>query len=156
MTRKTLLSINIYEIISCNLSDYNLARQKPCTARNFSTKEIVQSISAALPALQFFLWFDPWFPSFPGRPPQSVSRDPSSKFKQNVPLVELRVMLFAFCLCLSFPASSVKSAPETLLPYYLFDILVRCFSYCCPTLVVRRTVLLPKALNWWTGLYYQR
>lgn len=42
-------------------------------------------------------------------------------------------------------------------PYSLFDISVRCFfPYCCPTLVVRRAVLLSKTLDRWTGLYYPR
>lgn len=76
-------------------------------------------------------------------------------FKQNVlSLVELCALSFAFCMFV-FPLLlcwHVKLSD----PYYRFDILVRCFSYCCPTLVVRWTVLLPKALNRWTGLYYQR
>ena len=46
-----------------------------CTACSVSAEKIVLSIPASLPAL--------WFPSFPDQPPQAVSRDPSSKFKQK-------------------------------------------------------------------------
>lgn len=117
-----------------------------------SQQEIDQYISAPLPAFQFSSGLIPGFPHFP----VSVSRDPSNKFKQKPPLVELCAMSLAFWPCFSFLASSVMSAPEILSPYYLFDILVRCFSYCCPTLVVRWAVLLSKTLDRWTGLYYQR
>lgn len=80
-------------------------------------------------------------------------RDVSSKFKLKVPLVELWAELCCFSLCLP----PLHPLPETLSLYFLFDILVPCFfSYCCPTLVVRWTVLLPQTLNRWTGLHYQR
>lgn len=147
----------MFNFIRYPLYIYWNSRKKLCTAFNFSKYEIVCSISAALAAFQCSSSLIPGFPHFPGQLPPWASRDPSSKFKQNPHLVELCVMLFlAFWPCFSFLTSSVLSAPEILSAYCLFDILVRCFSYCCPTLVVRWTVLLSKTLDRWTGLYYQR
>lgn len=56
--------------------------------------------------------------------------------------------LWLFCLAVY----SLIFFPWTFHP--VTDILVHCFSYCFPTLVVRWTILLSKALDRWTGLYY--
>lgn len=53
------------KVICFNLSNYDLAREKQCTACNLSKKEIVQTISAALPASQLPSGLIPGFPHFP-------------------------------------------------------------------------------------------
>lgn len=63
--------LNIYEInaICFNVSNYDRAREKPCTACNFSKWEIV--------ALQYLLFSFPpvWSLVSRSQPPQSVPRD---------------------------------------------------------------------------------
>lgn len=53
------------------------------------------------------------------------------------------------------PSLKCRPAPD-ILSLLAFDILVAVFSYCCPTLVVRRAVLLSQTLGRGTGLYNQR
>lgn len=109
--------------------------------------------SIALPALLSSSGLIPVLPWF-----LASLREPSSKFKQKVPLVELCAKLccsslFLFPLCILCPVVCTwNSLP--LLPFWHLGPLF--FSYCCPTLVVRWTVLLPKTLNRWTGLHNQR
>lgn len=138
---------------------YNWGREKLCTAYNFSKYEIVISISAAQPAFQFCCGLIPGLPPFPVLPGvfSSVNFQGSEQQVQTKAASCWTLCNVAFWPCFSFLASSsVMSAPEILSPYYLFDILVHCFSYCCPTLVVRWAVLLSKTLDRWTGLYYPR
>lgn len=102
-----------------------------------------------------FLWCDPCSPMIPGVAP-GAQQQVQTKRASCWTLSDVVLFLSLF-LPSSLASSAWWSAPETLSPYFLFDILVPCFfSYCCPTLVVRWTVLLPKTLNRWTGLHYQR
>lgn len=119
-----------------------------CTVLDFPQSRDSQVYLSCTACFSVFLWFDPWCPPFPDQASQSVFRDLNGSSSNK-----MRVLL-------NFVHSCLPSIPGTAslvsYPYYLFDILVRLFSYCCPTLVVRWTVLLPKTLYRWAGLYYQR
>lgn len=79
--------------------------------------------SFALPALLFSSGLFHMFPRF-----LALLREPGSKFKQKVPLVELCSKFLLFLSFSSpFASSAWWSAPQTLSPYFLFDILVPCF-----------------------------